>query len=292
LVSTGQIGIDPVDGVGVTADLLLADLSPSSTTGGFQFPWRLWAGRVLRAAVPIGLVALWQISVSGGWVSEQQLPSPETILKAYEELWSNGQLQAALPVSLGRAGFGLLIGGGAGLLMGVFAGLWRIGEEIFDASLQMLRTIPFIALVPLFVTWFGIGELSKTALIASAALFPIYLNTYHSVRGADVKLIEAGRIFGLSGRQIAGRIVLRTALPGILTGLRYSCTMALLALVLAEQVNATAGIGYLIENAENNQRPDIVIAGIWIYAVLGLLIDLIMRGIERLALPWRPRAGL
>jgi sulfonate transport system permease protein len=141
------------------------------------------------------------------------------------------------------------------------------------------------------VTWFGIGEAEKIALIACAALFPMYLNTYHAVRGIDVKLIEAGRTFGLSSRQVASRIILRTALPGVFTGLRYSCSISLLALVLAEQVNATAGIGYLIENADNNQRPDIVIAGIGIYAVLGIAIDLGMRGIERIALPWRSRVG-
>jgi sulfonate transport system permease protein len=278
--------------VSTTLNPLLEDLSPGGSSRWLSDQWRSRLGRTLRFSVPILLVVLWQVVVSAGWVSQQTLPSPQTIGKAYQELWSNGQLQAALPISLTRAGMGLLIGGGFGLLLGVFAGLWKIGEEIFDASLQMLRTIPFIALVPLFITWFGIGEQSKVALIASAALFPIYLNTYHAVRDADVKLIEAGKIFGLSERRIAQRIILRTALPGMLTGLRYACTVSLLALVLAEQVNATAGIGYIIENAQNNQRPDIVIAGIWIYAVLGIAIDLFVRLIERLALPWRPRVGL
>ena len=270
----------------------LEDLSPTRTQQGTRFPWRLWAGRLLRISVPIAVIALWQVASSAGWVNENSLPSPATIAKAYRELWQNGSLQAALPVSLARAGVGLLIGGGIGLLLGIFAGLWRIGEELFDATLQMLRTIPFIALVPLFVTWFGIDESAKVALIASAALFPIYLNTYHAVRGTDLKLVEAGRTFGLSNRQIATRIVLPTALPGALTGLRYACSMSLLALVLAEQVNATAGIGYLIENAQNNQRPDIVIAGIWIYAVLGIVVDFFMRFLERAAVPWRLRVGL
>lgn len=297
-MSTARISVDSA-GLGVReegrellTDQTLEDLSPARANEPPGFPWRRWSGRILRISVPIGVIVLWQLAVTAGWVNENSLPSPETIAKAYRELWQNGSLQAALPVSLARAGTGLLIGGGLGVILGIFAGLWRIGEELFDATLQMLRTIPFIALVPLFVTWFGIGEPSKVALIASAALFPLYLNTYHSVRGADVKLVEAGRTFGLSNRRIALRIVLPTALPGALTGLRYACSMSLLALVLAEQVNATAGIGYLIENAENNQRPDIVIAGIWIYAVLGILVDFLMRFLERAAVPWRARVGL
>jgi sulfonate transport system permease protein len=292
-VSVDSVGLGALESArGAKIDKSLEDLSPAKVGRGPNLPLRKWVGWALRISVPVGVVVFWQVVVSVGWVNQNSLPSPETIAKAYRELWQDGTLQAAIPVSLARAGVGLLIGGGLGLIFGVFAGLWRIGEELFDATLQMLRTIPFIALVPLFVTWFGIGEPSKIALIASAALFPIYLNTYHSVRGADMKLVEAGRTFGLSNRQIALRIVLPTAVPGALTGLRYACSMSLLALVLAEQVNATSGIGYLIENAENNQRPDIVIAGIWIYAVLGIAIDFFMRFLERVAVPWRPRVGL
>jgi sulfonate transport system permease protein len=297
-MSTSGISIDPAGLAArestreIRIDKTLEDLSPAKSGKGSNLPLRRWAGWALRLSVPLGIIAIWQIAVSAGWVNQNSLPSPETIGRAYRELWQDGQLQAAIPASLARAGVGLAIGGGLGLLFGIFAGLWRIGEELFDATLQMLRTIPFIALVPLFVTWFGIGEPSKIALIGSAALFPIYLNTYHAVRGTDLKLVEAGRTFGLSNRQIALRIVLPTAVPGALTGLRYSCSMALLALVLAEQVNATSGIGYLIENAQNNQRPDIVIAGIWIYAVLGIAIDFFMRFLERAAVPWRPRVGL
>ncbi|WP_261554922.1 ABC transporter permease [Frankia tisae] len=277
----------------VALDKSLIDLSPKNR-GREKILERIkfWRGWTLRIGVPVLLVVFWQLVLNWGWTTEDQLPSPETIVKAYKYLWDNGSLQAALPVSLRRAGEGLLIGSTVGLVLGIFAGLWKIGEEIFDATLQMLRTVPFIALVPLFVTWFGIDESSKLALIIAAALFPLYLNTFHAVRGVDVKLIEAGQTFGLSGFQIARRIIFPTALPGILTGLRFACSFSLLSLVLAEQVNSTAGIGYLIINAQNNQRPDIVIAGIWIYAVLGIAIDFLMRGVERLALPWRARVGI
>ena len=274
-------------------DRSLIDLSPKNR-GREQVRQRVrfWGGWTLRLGVPVLLIAFWQLALNWGWASEEVLPSPATIVKAYKYLWNNGSLEAAIPVSLRRAGEGLLIGGTTGLILGIFAGLWKIGEEIFDATLQMLRTVPFIALVPLFVTWFGIDEPSKLALITAAALFPLYLNTFHAVKGVDQKLIEAGKTFGLTGLQIARRIIFPMALPGIITGIRFACSFSLLSLVLAEQVNATAGIGYLIINAQNNQRPDIVIAGIWIYAVLGILIDFIMRGVERLVLPWRARVGI
>jgi sulfonate transport system permease protein len=274
-------------------DKSLIDLSPKNRgRDKVRHRIRFWSGWALRIGVPILLIAVWQLAVSWGGVSQDILPSPKTIVVAYQYLWDNGSLQTAIPVSLRRAGEGLLIGGTVGLVLGIFAGLWKIGEETFDATLQMLRTVPFIALVPLFVTWFGIDEPSKLALITAAALFPLYLNTFHAVKGVDQKLIEAGKTFGLSGFQIARRVIFPTALPGILTGVRFACSFSLLSLVLAEQVNSTAGIGYLIINAQNNQRPDIVIAGIWIYAVLGILIDFIMRGVERLVLPWRGRVSI
>lgn len=298
-MTTAELVDVPVGGhgasVGATAasGTSLIDLSPRNRgRERTKHRIRIWFGWALRIGVPVLLIAFWQLAISWHWASEDILPSPKSIASAYQYLWHNGQLQAAIPISLRRAGEGLLIGGFVGLFLGVFAGLWKIGEEVFDATLQMLRTVPFIALVPLFVTWFGIDEPSKLALITAAALFPLYLNTFHAVKGVDQKLIEAGKTFGLTGHQIAWRIIFPTALPGILTGLRFACSFSLLSLVLAEQVNATAGIGYLIINAQNNQRPDIVIAGIWIYAVLGVLIDFIMRGLERLLLPWRARVGI
>lgn len=270
----------------------LEDLSPRGTRSVWHGAWQVWRGRSLRVLVPVALIAIWQLSSSVGWTSEYTLPPPSAILAAYAELWTNGDLQAALPVSLQRAGIGLFFGITIGLVLGLFAGLWKIGEEVFDAPLQMLRTIPFIAVVPLFITWFGIGEQPKIILIAAATVFPVYLNTYHGVRGVDKKLVEAGQVFGLRGWRLAAQVILPTALPSALTGIRYASGVALLALVLAEQINAREGIGYLLNNANQNQRPDIVIAGILVYAVLGIIVDIVMRVIEHLALPWRPRVTL
>ncbi|AII10960.1 ABC transporter permease [Rhodococcus opacus] len=274
------------------AELELEDLSPQDNRRGLRQLVGRWRGRVLRVAVPALALAIWQLSSSLGWTDERTLPPLSSILEAFQELWSSGDIQAALPVSLTRAGVGLSFGVGLGLTLGLFAGLWKVGEEIFDAPMQMLRTIPFIAVVPLLITWFGIGEQPKLILIAAATLFPVYLNTYHGVRGVDKKLIEAGRTFGLRGMRLAVRVILPTALPAVFTGLRYAAGISLLALVLAEQVNAQEGIGHLLAIASQGQRPDIVILGILIYAVLGIVVDMVMRLVEHLALPWRPRVTI
>jgi sulfonate transport system permease protein len=270
----------------------LVDLPTREAAQARTLQWRTVRSRGLRVGVPLALIVLWQLATSLQLVAPETLPPPTVIVAALKELIADGELQSAIGVSLVRAATGLAIGGGIGLLAGLFAGLWRIGEEIVDAPLQMLRTIPFIALIPLFITWFGIGEGAKVAVILAATIFPMYLNTYAGVRGVDPKLLEAARVFGLSGQQVASRVILPTALPSILVGVRYSSAVALLALVVAEQINAQNGIGYILVNANQNQRADIIIAGILVYAVLGIVTDLVMRALEHLALPWRPRFEL
>ncbi|MEH1921074.1 ABC transporter permease [Nostoc sp.] len=272
--------------------LVLVDLSARSKRSPWHEVWDLWRGRLLRVASPALIVILWQLVSVFGIVPPQILPSPTDILAAFAELIRLGDLQEALPTSLSRSLTGLAIGGTIGLGLGLFAGLWRIGEEIFDAPLQMLRTIPFIALVPLFITWFGIDETAKIIVITVATIFPIYLNTYAGVRGVDPKLLEAATVFGLSRQEIVRHVILPTALPSILVGLRFSAGTSLLALVVAEQINARSGIGYILNNANANQRADIIIAGIIVYAALGITNDVVMRLIERLALPWRPNIVL
>lgn len=242
---------------------------------------------LLRSLVPVLLIAVWQLVSSLGVVNDFVLPSPAAVLAAYRELWQSGDLQSALQISLGRAALGLLIGGGAGLLLGLSAGLSKSAERGFDTVLQMLRTIPFIALVPIFIVWFGIGELSKIALIVGATISPMYLGTYHAIRGIDPKLLELGRTFRLSRGYQIRLILLPMALPGILVGVRYSAAIALLALVAAEQINASAGIGYILNNANQFQRTDIIIAGILVYAALGIGVDALLRLVERKALAWR-----
>lgn len=272
--------------------LALVDLSPRTKRSPWHEAGDLWRGRLLRVASPVLIIILWQLVSMFAIIPPEILPSPTDILAAFAELIRLGELQDALPASLSRSLTGLAIGGSIGLVLGLFAGLWRIGEEIFDAPLQMLRTIPFIALVPLFITWFGIDETAKITVISVATIFPIYLNTYAGVRGVDPKLLEAATVFGLSRQETVRHVILPTALPSILVGLRFSAGTSLLALVVAEQINARSGIGYILNNANANQRSDIIIAGIIVYAALGIANDVVMRLIEQFALPWRPNIVL
>ncbi len=270
-------------------ELEIDDLSPAGRrrrrAGGFRERIRI----VIRILGPVLVLGLWQAISSTGVISGTTLPSPTTVLDAFRELWRGGDLQSALPISLRRAGEGFLIGGSIGLVLGLVAGLWRLGEELLDASLQMLRTVPFIALIPLFMLWFGIDEKAKITLIAAACVFPVYLNTYAGVRGVDPKLVEAGTVFGLRRLSLIRNVILPLSLPSVLVGVRYGLGVALLALVAAEQINASSGIGYIVINANQQARPDIVIAGVLVYALLGIVVDLVVRGLERLALPWRPK---
>ena len=240
-----------------------------------------------RAAGPLAVVAIWALATTAGWVDPSILPSPRALAEGFRQLWNEQNLAGQVGVSLARALGGGSAGIVAGLLLGVAAGLSRLGEELFDALLQMLRTVPFLALVPLFIVWFGIGETPKLLLIALATLFPMYLNTYSGVRNVDRKVVEASRTFGLKGARLIREVVLPLALPSILTGLRFALGVSLLMLIAAEQINAQAGLGYLLNTAQVYQQVDVILVCIFIYALLGLAADLIVRLLERLFMPWR-----
>ncbi|WP_084727335.1 ABC transporter permease [Rhodococcoides yunnanense] len=265
-------------------DKHIVTLEASGAPRRFSLPR---GGKTLaRIALPIALVVVWELLCRGGVVPPTKLDSPTTIASALADLIESGTLQESLAVSLHRAGLGFAFGAVVALVLGVVAGLSEFGERAFDALLQMLRTVPFLALIPLFVIWFGVGEQPKITLIAVACIFPIYLNTFAGVRNVDPKVVEAATVFGLSRFAVATRIVLPLALPTILVGIRYAMGVALLALVAAEQVNANSGIGYLALSPRAALRTDIVLAIVVVYAVLGLGVDLLVRVITRLALPW------
>lgn len=240
-----------------------------------------------RSIGPLILVAAWAISTSAGWIDPSILPSPSGLAQGWQQLWTEQALAHQVATSLTRALVGGAVGIVFGLVLGTIAGLSKLGEELFDALLQMLRTVPFLALVPLFIVWFGIGEAPKLLLIALATMFPMYLNTYAGVRNVDRKVIEAMSSFGLSGRQLIAEVVLPLALPQIFTGLRFSLGVSVLVLIAAEQINASAGLGYLLNSAQMYQQVDVILICIGIYAVLGLGADLIVRSFEKLFMPWR-----
>jgi sulfonate transport system permease protein len=249
---------------------------------------RRGARQWLRILSPLALLALWQMASQTGLIPNRTLAAPSQVVASFWQLTADGSLQHHLWVSLGRVTngmvFAILVGGSLALV----SGLSRIGEYVVDAPMQMLRTLPVLALIPLFIIWFGIGELPKVALVAVAATFPIYLTLYSGIRGVDVKLVELAKIIGLSRAGLIRHVILPAALPSALVGLRYSLGISWLILVAAEQVNATSGIGYLMNDARDFMRTDVLVLGLLVYALLGLIVDVLVRWLERRLLSWRP----
>jgi sulfonate transport system permease protein len=191
-------------------------------------------------------------------------------------------------VSAGRALAGLAIGGGAGLALGLLTGSVKFAETLLDSTIQMVRNIPALALIPLVILWFGIDESAKLFLISVSVFFPIYLNTFHGIRNVDPQLIEMGRTYGLTRWQLYREVILPGALSSILVGLRFSLGLMWVILIVAETISAQAGIGYLTMNAREFLQTDIVLVGILLYALLGKLADLFARGLEQWWLRWHP----
>ncbi|MFC0038810.1 ABC transporter permease [Actinomadura rayongensis] len=242
-----------------------------------------------RARKVSGLVVvlvLWEAGARAGWLGSTT-PALSQVLDRGAEMIGSGELASNLGVSLLRVLKGLAIGLPLGLGLGLLAGLLRVGEDIVDAPVQALRMLPHLALVPLFIIWFGIGETSKVGLIAVGVVFPLYINVFHGIRGVDERLVESARSCGLGRLGLIRRVILPGALPQILVGLRQSLGLAWLTLVVVEQSATSAGIGFVINQATQFLRMDTVFVVLVVYALLGVGTDLLVRGIERRALAWR-----
>ena len=198
-----------------------------------------------------------------------------------------GTLQASLLVSAERWGLGLALGTAIAVLLAIVTGLSKAGEFALDPIVQALRSIPLLGIIPLFIVWFGIGDLPKILIVVLGALFPMYVNTFAGIRSVDPKLRELGQVLGLSRRELITQIVLPGALPQALTGLRLGVVSSLLALVVAEQVNANAGLGFMITTAQEFLQNNIIMVALILYAILGLLGDTLVRLLERRVLTWR-----
>ncbi|MPY64941.1 ABC transporter permease [Streptomyces spongiae] len=270
---TGAAGQGPID---------LEPIVPSSTRRSRVPRW------LRRTTGPVLLLALWQILSAAGVLTADVLASPGRTAEVAGDLISDGSLQAAMGTSLQRVAIGVLFGVVVGTVLALVSGLFRVGEDLVDAPVQMLRTVPFVGLIPLLIIWFGIGEAPKVAIITLGVTFPLYLNVYAGIRGVDSQLIEAGESLGLSRWGLVRHVVLPGALPGAMTGLRYSLGIAWLALVFAEQVNADAGLGFLMVQARDFLRTDVIVVCLIVYAFLGLTADFVVRSLERLLLQWRP----
>lgn len=245
-------------------------------------------GWLQRSATTIFILLAWEAASSAGIIPARILAAPTAVAGTFWSMLASGELEFNLLVSLGRVVTGLSIAIVLGTTLALTAGLSRIGEMAIDAPMQMLRTMPFLALVPLFILWFGIGETPKIALVTMGATFPIYLTLFSGIRSVDKKLVETGNCFGMNHLDLIRHVILPSALPSFLVGLRYALGVAWLSLVVAEQVNASSGIGYLIMNARDYMRTDVIVVCLLVYSLLGLGTDFIVRLLERYALVWRP----
>ncbi|KAB0679107.1 ABC transporter permease subunit [Aureimonas leprariae] len=250
--------------------------------GGFA------AERLLPFALPAAVLVAWQVSASLGWLPRNVLPSPLGVGAAAVKLGGNGQLFEHLTVSLGRALGGLAIGASIGFALGLANGLSRLSETVLDTSVQMVRNVPHLALIPLVIVWFGIGEEAKLFLVALGVFFPIYANTFHGIRSVDPQLREMARVYGFTARERFRRVVLPGALPSILVGLRYALGIMWLTLIVAETISASAGLGYMAMQGREFMQLDVVVLAILIYAALGKLADVVVRFAERRVLAWHP----
>ncbi|PXX62406.1 sulfonate transport system permease protein [Nocardia tenerifensis] len=255
---------------------------------------RLGPGRPIPFGAALGptlLIAAWVLGSASGALDPETLPAPWTVAQTAGDLIADGRLQSNLLTSVQRAGSGLVIGVLVGLVLALVAGLSRIGEALVDGPIQIKRAIPTLALIPLFIVWFGIGEEMKLLVITTSVAIPVYLNTHAYLRSVDARYVELAQTVGLSRWGFIRRIALPGSLPGFFIGLRLAVTIAWLALVVVEQVNATSGIGYLMTQARTYGQIDVIVVGLVIYGLLGLFGDLAVRAVERKALSWRQTLG-
>jgi len=255
-----------------------------------------WANVIARTiarttapwVVPLLILIVWQSSSTLGWLSSRILPAPSAVDDAAWNLTITGELWTHVRVSTGRALTGFGIGGGLGLVLGLLTGSSRRAELLLDTTLQMLRNIPPLALIPLVILWFGIDEGAKLFLISFGVFFALYINTYHGIRSVDAGLVEMAKSYGLKGFALYRHVILPGALPSILVGVRYALGFMWVILIVAETVSASSGIGYMTMNAREFMQTDVVLVGILLYALLGKLADLSARGLERWWLRWNP----
>ncbi|NUP40605.1 MAG: ABC transporter permease [Streptomyces sp.] len=237
---------------------------------------------------PVVILIAWELLARAGVLAKTCAPAPTSIVKAAADLWQQGVLGPDLAISLQRAGIGLAIGLTVGTVTGVLGGLLRSGEFLFNGVVQVLNTIPLLAVLPLMIVWFGIDELTKVLLISFGAGVPMYLNLFAAIRGVDQRLIEMARTTGAGRRRLVTRVLVPGALPGFLVGLRFSLAYSVLGLVAAETVNADKGLGFLITQGQTYLQTNQVFVGLVIYSLLGLLADQFVRALERVLLRWRP----
>jgi len=239
---------------------------------------------------PVGLVLVWELLARAGAIPPRLMPAPFDVVLAGVQATLHGELATHLAVSALRATVGLAIGAAIGLVLGLATGLSRPLQLLLDGPLQMLRAVPALAVVPLVILWFGLGETGKVFIVVMTVVFPVYLNTFHGVRSVDPHLIEMAGVYGVSGLSLYREVILPGAMPSILVGLRFALGMSWLVMIVAETLGATSGLGYIAANAREFMQMDMLVLTIVLWALLGKGADVLARFLERRLLPWQPKA--
>ncbi|MFC5541728.1 ABC transporter permease [Ureibacillus suwonensis] len=248
----------------------------------------VWLGFILPAL----LLAVWTAATETGFIPSYQLPSPRNVIERIVRLVQDGSLWSHVGITFYRVGIGFFIGTVAAVLLGSIVGFYSKAEKIFDPIIQAFKSIPSLAWVPLFILWMGIGEASKISLIAVGVFFPVYLNIVSGILNVDRKLIEVGKVYGLGHFQLVKRIIFPASLPSFFTGLRSGLGLGWMFVVAAELMGASEGLGYLLVIGQYSSSPDIIIASILLFAIVGKLTDWFVKIIENKVLAWRDTSAI
>jgi sulfonate transport system permease protein len=245
----------------------------------------------LAVLSPLAILLVWSLLTYREAVPAVILPSPLAVAASLWDMILNGysgvSIWTHIGYSLMRVGIAFVLGSVLGIVIGLLRGRAEVVDALFVVPSEILRPIPPLGLIPLFILWFGIGETSKIALVALGVTIPLYLNLVAALRGIDRELYEVAATVKLSRAERVRHILIPGAMPGALVGFRQSLGVAWLALVVAEQVNAGSGLGFLINNARDFLQTDVIVVGLLAYAVLGLITDALVRRLEKRTLAWR-----
>lgn len=249
--------------------------------------WKRLQNGLLIWSVPLTLLLAWIYFAETNQLN-QLFPKPQELVNTTIRFIKDGTLAANLEISMARAAAGLLLGGTIGFVLGLATGLFRRADQILNTPIQMIKSVPRLAILPLILVWFGIGETSKIVLIALSTFFPIYLNTFHGIRSIDAGLIEMGQVYGLSRWEMFQNIIFPGALSSIMIGVRQSIGSTWLILIVAETIAAKSGIGFMATNAREYMMMDVIVLSMILYALLGSLSDIAAVALTKRLLRWHP----
>jgi sulfonate transport system permease protein len=252
---------------------------------------RFASAGLLGLLLPLAVALIYEAAATFGFVSTRLVPAPSSVVAALWDLGLKGELWVHAKATLVRVGLGFLFGTLAATLVGALTGYVPLARRLLDPTLQALRNVPSIAWVPLFILWFSIFETSKVMLIAVGVFFPVYLALVVAVRDGDRKLVEAGRVMGLSPLALVARVIFPSVLPAYITGLRTGLGLGWMFVVAAEFMGASEGLGYLLVDGQMAGKPTTILAAITAFAVLGKLTDALLTAATRPLISWQDAHG-